>query len=158
MQQADSANNISYALQLANDRILSTTGRDNFFAWYMKGNMLVKKNDYLGAAQAYDTAFKVYSELTLGQRPWRTLWYQTGPYYAYYNTDRYYDLVNLATQTLKDQTAFGFLFEPAIEETWIWRGRAKVMLGDTTGAIEDFQGSPESGTLIGGLRSRNCRI
>lgn len=137
--QADSANNINYALQLAIDRTLTTTGRDNFFAWYMKGNMLVQKNDYLGAAQAYDTAFMVYSELTLGQRPWRTLWYQTGPYFAYYYTGRYYDLVNLATQTLKDQTSFGFLYEPAIEETWVWRGRAKLMLGEQAEAISDFR-------------------
>ena len=29
--------------------------------------------------------------------------------------------------------------EPAIEETWIWRARAKVALGDLEGGIEDYR-------------------
>jgi len=29
--------------------------------------------------------------------------------------------------------------EPAIEETWVWRGRARLALGDTNGAINDFR-------------------
>jgi len=39
----------------------------------------------------------------------------------------------LANQTLS------YSFEPAIEETWIWRGRAKLMLGEQAEAISDFR-------------------
>ena len=104
--------------------------------------MLVKMNDYLGAAEAYDQAFAIYADLAYPDRPWRIVWYQTGPYFAYYHTGRYYDVIALADQTLKTQTFMGYLYEPAIEETWVWRGRAKLMLGDRDGAIEDFLEAP----------------
>jgi hypothetical protein len=26
-----------------------------------------------------------------------------------------------------------------IEETWVWRGRARLALGDTDGAVDDFR-------------------
>lgn len=129
--QADKTYNLSYALQTALDRIATTKGRENFFAWYMKGNILTQQNDFLGAAQAYDSAYEIYNDLP--SKPWRILWYQTGPYYAYYYTARYQDLVTLTNQTLS------YSFEPAIEETWVWRGRAKYKLGDTEGAIADFR-------------------
>jgi hypothetical protein len=130
-QQVDKAYNLAYAAQLALDRTSITSGREKFFAWYMRGNILVQQNDFLGAAQAYDTAFAIYNELP--SKPWRILWYQTGPYYAYYYTARYEDLIMLANQTLS------YSFEPAIEETWIWRGRAKLMLGEQAEAISDFR-------------------
>ena len=130
-QQADKAYNLSYAAQLASNRTLNTTGRELFFAWFMRGNMLVQLNDYLGAASAYDQAYAIYNEIT--NKPWRITWYQTGPYFAYYYTARYQDLVNLADQTLS------YSFEPAIEETWVWRGRAMLMLGETQEAINNFK-------------------
>lgn len=130
-EQADKSHNLAFTAQLASDRTLTTEGRENFFAWYMRGNMLVQLNDYLGAAEAFDQAFEIYN--TLPSRPWRIAWYQTGPYFAYYYTGRYDDVISLADQTLS------YSFEPAIEETWVWRGRAKVMLGDRDGAISDFR-------------------
>ncbi len=42
-------------------------------------------------------------------------------------------MINLANKTFDDSS------EPAIEESWVWRGRAKAMLGDIDGAIEDFE-------------------
>jgi tetratricopeptide (TPR) repeat protein len=67
-------------------------------------------------------------------RPYRILWYQTGPYFAYFYLGRYYDVLNLATTAIN-----AALDEPAIEESFYWRGMAKKALGDTSGAIADFK-------------------
>ena len=48
------------AAQRASDEISKTSGRDQFFAWYNRGTSLVGLSDYLGAAAAYDEAFKIY--------------------------------------------------------------------------------------------------
>lgn len=136
---ADEAYNLTYAAEEASNRTYETEGRELFFAWYSRGMILAEMRDYYGAALAYDQAYAVYRNLPESERPWRMTWYQTGPYFAYYYTGRYYDVLALANQTLDGQTLFGFDFQPAFEETWVWRGRAKVMLGDTSGAIADFQ-------------------
>jgi tetratricopeptide (TPR) repeat protein len=75
----------------------------------------------------------LYATLKEEERPWRMLWYQTGPYYAYYYLQRYQDLYNLTKQTL-DKTP-----EDAIPETWVWKGRAEVKLGLRDEAIESFK-------------------
>jgi tetratricopeptide (TPR) repeat protein len=62
------------------------------------------------------------------------LWYETGPYFAYYYVGRYYDVLSLATTAID-----AALDEPAIEESFYWRGMAKSALGDTSGAIVDFR-------------------
>ena len=133
--QADETYNFQYAAQLASDEIYALTGRDQYFAWYNRGSSLVKLQDFAGAAEAYDQAFLLYAEIPEDLRPWRMLWYQTGPYFAYYYAGRYYDVIALATSTI------GQTEEPAFEETWYWRGMAKLALGDSAGAIEDFQTS-----------------
>jgi hypothetical protein len=61
------------------------------------------------------------------------MWYQTGPYFAYYYTGRYLDVVNLATQTLDASS------EPILEESFYWRARALAALGDSEAAIKDLQ-------------------
>jgi len=129
--QADETINYQHAAQKAAEEITYLEGRELFFAWYNYGTSLMYLNDYYGSAQAYDQAFEVYGELIA--KPWRIFWYQTGPYFAYYYTGRYQDVIDLADDTLS------LSFVPAIEETWVWRGRAKVALGDIDGAIEDFR-------------------
>ncbi len=129
---ADETYNLQAAAQKALAETQTMQGRELFFAWFNYGTSLVYLEDYYGAAQAYDQAWALYDDITSG-RPYRITWYQTGPYFAYYYTGRYQDVINLANQTL------GGAVEPAIEETWIWRGRAKLALGDVDGAIEDFQ-------------------
>ncbi|MFQ5943913.1 MAG: C39 family peptidase [Anaerolineales bacterium] len=123
--------------QQASDDIFSTTGRDQFFAWFNRGTNLMQLQDYGGAAAAYDEAFNIYAGLDPDMRPWRMLWYQTGPYWAYYYSGRYWDVLNLTTQTLYNMS------EPVLEESYYWRGLAKEALGDVAGAIEDFQTSAE---------------
>ena len=65
------------------------------------------------------------------------MWYQTAPYWAYFYTGRYYDVINLATTTLDAMS------EPVLEESYYWRGLAREALGDQTGAIDDLQRSLE---------------
>ncbi len=84
---------------------------------------MVEMQDSWGAAQSFDEAFKVYATLPEKDRPWRMLWYQTGPFFAYYNMGRYHDVLNLAKQTLTEAK------EDALPESWVWKGRAEVMLG-----------------------------
>ena len=121
----------------ASDDIFSTSGRDQFFAWFNRGTNLMQLQDYSGAAAAYDEAFNLYAGLDPETRPWRLLWYQTGPYWAYFYAGRYWDVLNLTTQTLYNMS------EPVLEESYYWRGLAKEALGDVAGAIEDFQTSVE---------------
>ena len=134
---ADEQNNIRRAAQRASEEIFSTFGRDQFFAWFNRGTNLNQLQDYGGAAAAYDEAFRIYAGLDPETRPWRMMWYQTGPYWAYFYTGRYWDVLNLTTQTLY------VMSEPVLEETYYWRGLAKEALGDGTGAIEDLRASLE---------------
>ena len=132
--QADEVYNHQYAAQKAENALGELEGRDLFFAWFNLGTSLVSLGDYVGAAQAYDQAYDVvYPTIPSKARPWRMTWYQTGPYQAYYHTARYQDVIDLATFTLVNTGV------REIEETWLWRGRAKLALGDEAGAIEDFQ-------------------
>ena len=133
--QADLTANYQYAAQKASDEISKLSGRDLYFAWYNRGTSLMYLQDYTGAAQAYDQAFAVYPSIPEKQRPWRMLWYQTGPYFAYFFVQRYNDVIDLATTTLDKMS------EPILEESFYWRGRAKAALGDTPGAIKDYRAS-----------------
>ena len=130
--QADETYNLSYTAELATLETVQLTGRDQFFAWYNRGTSLVNLGDYTGAALAYDEAYKLYPNLEEGERPWRMIWYQTGPSYAYSYTGRYYDVMSLATSTLSAMS------EPVLEESYVWRARARAALGDTAGALDDL--------------------
>lgn len=138
-QQADETANLQYAAQKASDEIFQQTDVDQFFAWYNRGTNLKDLQDFTGAAIAYDEAFAIYNSLPEDKsiRPYRILWYETGPYFAYFYTGRYYDVISLA------DTAIGAVLDdnPALEESFYWRGMAKAALGDTTGAIADYRES-----------------
>lgn len=128
---ADETYNLQHAAQKAREEMLVLEDRQLFFATFNLGSSLVNLGDYYGAALAYDQAFEVYEEIF--PRPYRIFWYSTGPYFAYYYTGRYQDVIDLADLVL------GLSAEPAIPETWVWRGRARLALGDVDGAVEDFR-------------------
>ncbi|MBI4927544.1 MAG: C39 family peptidase [Anaerolineae bacterium] len=134
---ADEVKALQGAAQLASEEIFASEGVDLFFAWYNRGTSLVGLQDFAGAAAAYDEAFKVYAALPEKDRPWRMVWYQTGPYFAYYYAGRYTDVINLATQTLDAAS------EPYLEESYYWRGLARIAVGDQPGAVEDLRKSLE---------------
>lgn len=115
------------ALERAQRETETLTGEAASFAWFNVGTNLVYFNDYAGAAQAYDRA----RELGL---PYRMLWYQFGPYLAYYYTARYQEVVDLATFAIE-----GAIGEPGLEEAYYWRGLAEEGLGQPEQAIEDYR-------------------
>ncbi len=125
-----------HALELAEKDIQTLTGNDLFFAWYNKGSSHVALQQYVDAALAYDQAFSTYETWNLqkGDRPYRILWYQTGPYFAYYYSARYQDVISLANTTLNDTIA-----KPTLEESLLWRGRAYYMSGNTQAAVDDYR-------------------
>jgi len=129
---ADPAYNFQHAAEIAREETATLSGRDLFFAWFNLGTNLLAQGDYPGSAQAYDQAFAMYASLPDAERPWRTLWYQVGPYEAYYQTGRYQDVINLANTTLS------FMLQPVLEESFYWRGLAKEKIGDLDGAIADL--------------------
>lgn len=129
---SDPQANFQSAAELALAETASLSGREQFFAWFNRGTNLVHLQDYAAAAQAYDTAFSLYAALPPSERPWRLLWYQDGPYAAYYHTGRYQDVINLAQTTLLN------VDKPVLEETYYWRGMAKAAMGDRADAVEDW--------------------
>jgi len=133
----DATQALTIALNRATSETAQLEGASRFFAWYNRGTSLVGLQDYLGAAGAYDEAFRVYAELPEKERPWRMLWYQTGPYFAYFYSGRYADVNNLATQTIEAAS------EPYIEESFYWRAKARQAMGDWDGAVNDLRTSLE---------------
>ncbi len=94
------------------------------FAWFNVGSSLVALGEDEAAASAFDHA------RALGV-PFRMIWYQFGPYEAYYAVGRYEDVIALADETLR--------IAGNLEESYYWRGRARQALGDIDGARADFQ-------------------
>lgn len=125
-----------HALEIAEKEIATLTGNNLFFAYFNKGTSHVVLNQYVDAATAYDQAFNQYSkwDTTKGNRPFRMMWYQTGPYFAYYYSARYQDVIDLANTTLTKTIS-----KPTLEESLLWRGRAYYMVGNTNAAIDDYR-------------------
>jgi hypothetical protein len=126
-----------FALEKAEEEIPLLSGNDLYFAWFNKGTSHVNLFEYADAAAAYDRAFRIYAELPKVElRPFRMLWYQTGPYKAYYYSGRLQDAIDLA-----DQTLYKTISEPVLEESFYWRALAKEAKGDIQGAVDDLQKS-----------------
>ncbi len=94
------------------------------FAWFNVGSNLVALERYEEAAAAYDQS------RILGLH-YRMLWYQFGPYEAYYAVGRYNAVIKLASETLK--------ITRNLEESYYWRGRAYQAQGDIDAARDDYQ-------------------
>lgn len=135
---ADQTVNYQNALKKAQDEIYETEGVQQFFAMFNYGTNLVALRDYVGASKAYDQAFRMYDALPESRsvRPYRILWYQTGPYFAYYYTGRYADVIEKATRNSIEMVRDDI---PALEESWYWRGKARLIIGDRTEGIKDLQ-------------------
>jgi hypothetical protein len=125
-----------HALSVAQSEAQSLADIDRFFAWFNVGTSHVALFQYADAAIAYDYAFNLYADLDTNDsvRPYRMMWYQTGPYKAYYYTNRFADVINLADTTLNDTIA-----EPVLEESLYWRGMAYYMAGKTELAVNDYR-------------------
>jgi tetratricopeptide (TPR) repeat protein len=105
---------------------------EDAFAWFNLGTNLTQLG-YLTEEQAFfSNAAAAYDQARTLGLPWRMLWYQFGPYDAYLANGRTDDIFTLTDAMF---SSFG---GQNVEETYYYRGRAKLQLGDTTGAREDF--------------------
>lgn len=124
-----------HALEVAQREASELTGVEQFFAQFNIGTSLAKLQQYAEASFAFDQAFALYNVLPDdGTRPYRMMWYQTWPYWAYYYSVRYPDVVSLANTTLNETIA-----KPVLEESLYWRGMAQYALGNVQPAIDDFR-------------------
>lgn len=98
--------------------------QDNAFLWFNLGTAFNALGNYEDAASAFDQARAI-------GLPWRMLWYQFGPYEAYYQVGRYDDVVLLANATLLDR--------PYFEESYFYRGLAMTAIGNEQQAQSDFE-------------------
>jgi len=132
-----------HALDIANQEIQSQTltGNDLFFAMFNKVTSMVnlQNPDYGPAAAAYDQANNYYNTTLVptGDKriPWRTMWYQTAPYFAYYYSGRYQDVIDLANRNLQIIERGG----RELEESWVWLARAEYALGAYDTAYADMR-------------------
>ena len=126
---SDLTQNYSAALARAQAEALTLGGQEAAFAWFNVGTNLAYLQDYAGAAAAYDQARQI-------GLPYRMLWYQFGPYRAYYYMARYDEVVALATDAING-VAPGVV--AGLEEAYYWRGQAEEMLGQREAAIADYR-------------------
>jgi hypothetical protein len=96
----------------------------NAFAWFNMGTALTRLERYDEAAVAYDQARRA-------GLPWRMLWYQFGPFEAYYNVQRYDDVTALVDTNLTNGAEY-------VEETFYWQGRVLAAQGRTQAAAGAF--------------------
>jgi hypothetical protein len=135
-----------HALDIANQEIQSNTltGNDLFFAMFNQITSYVnlQNPDYGPAAAAYDQANAYYNNQLIQidksandkPLPYRIMWYETAPYYAYYFTGRYQDVINLAEVNLNKIMA-----TRSLEESWFWEARAEYALGNYDTAVADMR-------------------
>jgi hypothetical protein len=128
--------NYENALEKAQQEFYQLSGMQRFYALFNYGTNLVKLRDYGGAAKAYDQAFALYDALPDDNIiPYRILWYQTGPFLAYYYSGRYSDVIEKATKNSIEMVRDN---EPALEESYYWRGMARIASGEREKGIDDF--------------------
>jgi tetratricopeptide (TPR) repeat protein len=150
--QADQTYNYEYAVDLARSEIESLSGREQYFAWFNLGSNLLSLEDYVGAAQAFDNAFALYPTIPNDERPWRVMWYRDDPYEAYYHTERYQDIIDLAN------TTFFALGEYTLEESFYWRGLAHEALGKMNEAVFDLKKAVELNPRFEPARQELARL
>lgn len=97
---------------------------ENPFYWFNLGTSYNAIGNYELAAQAYDQARAI-------GLPWRMLWYQFGPYEAYYQVGRFEDVLLLADVTLDQR--------PYFEESFYYRGLAQAALSNQSAARADLE-------------------
>lgn len=97
---------------------------ENAFYWFNLGTSYNATGEYERASTAFDQARAI-------GLPWRMLWYQFGPYEAYYEAGRYDDVILLADVTLQDR--------PYFEESFYYKGLALAATGETAAAAENLE-------------------
>jgi uncharacterized protein YvpB len=112
-----------YAAAVAQaQRELAANPQDAFGAFNLGSSLLGLKR--------YDEAAAAFDQARTSGLPWRMLWYQFGPYEAYYRDGRYDELLALASATLKVMDD--------LEESHYYKGLALEKLGRYDEARDEF--------------------
>jgi hypothetical protein len=115
--------NYGYKIALETARAEAAKNMEDKWAWFNVGTSYVALGEYENAAIAFDQS------LAFGL-PFRMLWYQFGPFEAYFYTGRYNDVLAMANANL-GSTKY-------VEETYYWQGMVYAAQGDTQNAIYKF--------------------
>ena len=121
-EQADPERSAELALEIARQE--ARANPQDGFAWFNMGTSLV-------ALERYDEASLAYDQSRRFNLPWRMMWYQFGPYIAYFNVERHDDVLALTTANLNNGGQY-------VEETHYWQGRAYVAQGNIDEARRAF--------------------
>jgi tetratricopeptide (TPR) repeat protein len=97
---------------------------EDAYLWFNLGTIYNALGDFEKAASAFDQARNI-------GLPWRMLWYQFGPYQAYYEVGRYEDVILLADTTLTDR--------PYFEESYYYKGLALAAMGNEEQARDNLE-------------------
>lgn len=113
------------AVQMAADTAAAEirAGQDDRWGWFNAGTSAMAQGRWFDAARYFD-------EARLHRLPFRMLWYQFGPFAAYYHTGRYYDVLALVREVAAVTTE--------LEELAYWRGMAYAALGRPADALSQF--------------------
>lgn len=111
--QWDAVANAEYTLRMSESEV--QLGVADGFTYFNLGSSLVALGRYEEASAAFDQAFAL-------ELPWRMLWYQYGPFEAYFQVGRYDDVIRLANQTLSNT--------PGIEEMYYYLALVYEQQGD----------------------------
>jgi tetratricopeptide (TPR) repeat protein len=122
--RADVTKADQHALEVARGE--AKANQQNAFAWFNMGTAYDKLGQYDQAAAAYDQAFR------LQVLPFRMLWYQFGPYDAYFQTGRYDDVMALANNVISSAGQY-------VEETFYWQGKVYQAQGRKGDAMAAYQ-------------------
>lgn len=120
--RADLAGAAEIAFDIAQAEARETP--QDWATWFNMGTALVRLQRYEEAAVAFDQARQL-------DTPWRILWYQHGPYEAYFNVGRYDDIMSLVESNLRNGGEY-------VEETHYWHGRVLEEMGRETEAVSAY--------------------
>jgi len=128
---ADPATSWAVAADRAADALRAAP--EDAYAWFNRGSALTALAGLRGDAAGYASAVAAFDQArTLGLPP-RMLWYQFAPYEAYLAVGRVDDVLALTEATLLSQGGRN------VEETYYYRGRALLAIGDAAGARAAFR-------------------
>jgi hypothetical protein len=120
-----------HAVQQAQADIAANS--NDAFAWFNLGSSLTELGQRTGETAFFENAAAAYDQARTLGLPWRMLWYQFGIYEAYLANGRTDDIFALTEAMFTSQGGQN------VEETYYYRGQAKLALGDIVGATADFQ-------------------
>jgi hypothetical protein len=124
---SDTTERQNYINALETARTEAVANPQDPYAWFNMGTNFVGLGMYTEAAVAYDQARNVGGGL-----PWRMMWYQFGPFEAYYHVGRYDDMIALSQSNLNDGGG------QYVEETFYYAGLAREAMGETERAIDNY--------------------